>query len=92
MNEAESPKEFPRRIIELADTYVRTRGISIARLSTILFNDGKKLELLREGSDLYTETYKSALQWFADHWPEGATWPEGIVRPAPTPVSAEAGR
>lgn len=34
------------------DAYAARRGISRARLSTLLFNDGKKLDALAEGRDV----------------------------------------
>ena len=30
------------------------------------------------------------MQWFSDHWPADAPWPQDIPRPAPTPDSPAA--
>ncbi len=38
------------------DAYCARRGISRARLSTLLFNDGKKLDALANGRDVGVRT------------------------------------
>ncbi len=44
------------------DAYAQRRGISRARLSTLLFNDGKKLDLLEAGRDLGVLTLERATE------------------------------
>lgn len=50
-------EEFLKR----CDAYCTARGISAARLSTILFNDGKKLTAVREGADVGSRRLERAL-------------------------------
>ncbi len=38
--------------LQRCDAYAARRGISRARLSTILFNDGKRLDALASGRDV----------------------------------------
>jgi hypothetical protein len=38
--------------LDRCDAYAERRGISRARLSTLLFNDGKKLDALAGGRDV----------------------------------------
>lgn len=75
-------------ILVVADAYCRGARLSRARVSTIVFNDGKKLDLIAGGADLNTRRYEMALQWFSDHWPEACEWPDDVHRPEP--VVAEA--
>lgn len=55
--------------------------MSRARLSTLLFNDGKRLGVIAGGGDLQTRNYERAMRWLSANWPEGAEWPEGVARP-----------
>lgn len=65
----------------VADVYRSVRGISISRLSTLLFNDGKRLGGIAVGGDLQTRSYERAMRWLSDNWPAGAEWPDGVARP-----------
>ena len=40
------------QLLIVTDAYSRARGLSQSRVATLLFNDGKKLALLRAGGDL----------------------------------------
>lgn len=46
--------------LQRCDSYCARRGISRARLSTLIFNDGKKLRLLDEGKDIGVQTLQRA--------------------------------
>lgn len=74
------------QLLTVARTFCAARNLSIARVSTLVFNSGKKLSLLDGGADLSTKSYEQAMVWFSVNWPDGATWPEGIERPAAEPV------
>jgi hypothetical protein len=37
--------------------------------------------MLRAGGDITVSRYNAAVTWFADNWPEGAQWPDEVVRP-----------
>ncbi len=69
-------------LLVLADQFAAATKRSRARVSTLVFNDGKRLSRLSEGFDIGTRTFEAAVVWFSDHWPEGLDWPEGIPRPA----------
>jgi hypothetical protein len=70
------------QILAIADAFASAKGLSESRISTLVFNDGKRLKDLRENDrDLGTKVFARAMQWFSDHWPEGAEWPEGVARP-----------
>lgn len=54
----------------------------MARVSTLIFNDGKKLKAIAEqGVDLSTGKFEFAMQWFSTNWPDGAEWPADVDRP-----------
>ena len=54
-----------------------------ASLSTRILGRGTKLDDLAKGSDLYTGSYRAAMRWLSDNWPDGTEWPAGVPRPDP---------
>ena len=72
--------------LSIVDAYRNARSISDARVSTLIFNDGSKIKMLRSGSDVGVRTLARAVRWLSDNWPAGAEWPEDVARP----VNAEA--
>lgn len=75
------------QLIAVATQYCDQTGRSVARVSTIIFNDGKKLGLIGAGGDLNTRSFEKAMAWFSENWPAGADWPEGVTRPLAEAVS-----
>lgn len=71
-----------RNILDVANAYCGKTGLSRSRVATIVFNDGKKLDLIERGADLNTRRYEKAMLWFSANWPEGLAWPKGVERPA----------
>lgn len=69
------------QLLKLASNYCLAVGLSKSRVSTQIFNDGKRLSLIEGGSDLTTKSFEKAVLWFSARWPENAEWPEGIRRP-----------
>lgn len=78
---APAPLPMTQQILAVAAAYCEATGLSTSRVSTIVFNDGKKLALIENGADLSTGKFESAMGWFSSNWPEEAVWPAGIVRP-----------
>lgn len=76
------------QLMATSDLYCAAANRSRSRVATIIFNDGKKLDLVAAGADLTTRSFENAMRWFSDNWPEGIDWPEGVRRPLPTRRSA----
>lgn len=70
-------------LLDVADVYCAAVQRSRARVSTLVFGSGDRLDGIAGGKDLTTRSFERALQWFSDHWPEGTDWPEQVDRPAP---------
>lgn len=69
-------------LIQVADAYREATGLKETTVSTKVFDDGKKLTALREGSvDIGVRRFHTALLWFSEHWPDDAEWPSTIARP-----------
>jgi len=85
-------------LLDVATKYCELTGRSEARVATVIFNHGRKFDLLRQGRDLGTKTNRRAMSWFVENWPSAAempaslckwisdNWPADIDRPTPTPV------
>jgi hypothetical protein len=54
---------------------------SVKRVSTLLFNEGKKLDRIAEGRDIETGNFERAMLWLSCNWPDNATWPDNVPRP-----------
>jgi hypothetical protein len=78
------------QIVAVADRYAELSEIGRKRVSFILLNRGSKLDHIAGGADLNTATFERSMQWLSDHWPDGADWPDGIVRPAPQTIQEAA--
>jgi hypothetical protein len=83
MNRILPSMTLTEHILETARAYCAARGLSISRVSTIVFNDGKKLDLIASGRDLHTAKYEHAMAWFSENWPEDVDWPADVPRPEP---------
>lgn len=75
------------QLLTATGAYLASSKISPSRLSTILFNDGKRLGQIVDGKDLTTKTHERAMQWLSDNWPEGTQWPDGVERPVRSDVA-----
>lgn len=79
-----------QKLVLTAKTFAEARGLSISRVSTLVFNDGKTIDaILRRNADITTDRFERAMQWFSDNWPHDASWPAGVSRPLPVKESAK---
>lgn len=75
-------------LLILARSYADFLGKPLSTVSSRVFDDGKKLDAIAAGADLYSGRLNRAIQWFSDNWPADLDWPEGVMRPAPVPAPA----
>lgn len=68
-------------LVKVATTYAAEKGLSLSRVSTIVFGDGKVLDRLQGSADLTTSRFEGAMLWFSNNWPADLEWPEGVTRP-----------
>lgn len=73
-------------VLLLVEPFCKARKISESRLSSLIFNDGKRIALLRTGRDITSRRMVDVFQWFSDHWPDGAEWPSDVPRLEQTSV------
>lgn len=76
-------------LLTVVDAYREARGVSDARVSTLLFNDGKRIKTLREGGDIGSRFLATAFHWLSNHWPDPAPWPDAIPRPPKTATAPQ---
>jgi hypothetical protein len=77
-------------LFAVIETFAAARGISEARISTLVFRDGKRIDAIRRGADVGSRTLMRAMKWFSANWPEGAVWPADVPRPSPSTPLDEA--
>lgn len=70
------------QFLRLVDAYSVATGLAQSTISTRLFNDGKRLEMLRDGRDVGIRKVADAVQLISDSWPPESPWPDEIARPA----------
>lgn len=75
-------------ILDLAGRYARAQKIELITVSSRVFADSKKLDAMRSGADLTLKRAAMAVEWFSDHWPDGAEWPADVPRPVPSQSEA----
>lgn len=68
-------------LLQLAERYAAARGLSISRVSTLAFSDGKVLTRISGGGDITTGRLEAAVCWFSDNWPDDVDWPLNVPRP-----------
>ena len=78
-----------QHLITLIEAYAKAKGLSLSRVSTVLFSSGIKYEQMIAGADINIGRFEDAVRKIAADWPEGAEWPDGIARPAPIPPQDE---
>jgi len=71
------------QFLELVDLYAEKAGLAQSTVSTRLFNDGKRLDMLRDGRDVGIRKVEEAVQFLSDNWPAGVAWPKAVARPVP---------
>lgn len=70
------------QLIALARAFCADLDWPLSRASKLIFADARVLGRLAEGSaTINLNRADRATQWFADHWPDSAVWPEGVPRP-----------
>lgn len=78
-----------QQFLLVADRYGQAEGITDATISTRVFNDGKKLGLMRAGqAGIGVLRLEAAMVWMSKNWPAKARWPKGVRRPKPSEVEA----
>jgi len=77
-----------QQLLSLIDAFGNGK-MADATISTRLFNDGKRIGILRNGGDIGTRRFVTAVQWLSDKWPAGVEWPPNIERPVPSVVAGE---
>lgn len=81
-------------LLKLAENYAGVRGLSLSRVSTLVFSDGKVLARLSSGGDITTGRFEGAIEWFGANWPDGHLWPSDVpkqISEMVSPVGSSAG-
>jgi len=75
--------DYRKRLLTVATRYADATNLSLARVATLITGGGVFFKRLEEGRGCTVDSYENCLQWFSNHWPSEATWPDGVARPEP---------
>lgn len=76
-------RELIRNLKAVAAAFVAARTMGFSTLGRLAAGDWRFFDHLDDGSKTFTaRKYDQVMSWFSDNWPDGATWPEGVERPA----------
>ncbi len=76
-------------LLTVVDAFRAAKGLSEARVATLMLGSGQSLARLRGGADIGVRRLSEALQWLSDNWPENAAWPDHVERPLPAAPAPE---
>lgn len=79
-------------ITRLIDCLALHSGLAPSTVGRKASGDGQLYTRLANGGEITVGRAARLTQWLSDHWPADLAWPDGIVRPAPSPGSPAAGR
>lgn len=68
-------------LLTVARTYSEASGRSLARVATLIHNQGALFKKLEAGGSCTIATFDKAMRWFSANWPANTSWPDGIARP-----------
>ncbi len=71
------------QFLAVADAFKASAKMTDTTLSVFLYNDWKRIGMLRSGRDQTTRSHEKRLQIMSDNWPADAVWPADVPRPAP---------
>ena len=73
-------------LLALKSAYIGAVKASESTVAQQACGDWRFFDRIQTGSSFTARTYDKAVQWFADRWPAGLDWPEGVPSPAPADV------
>ena len=62
----------------------------MSTVGRLAVGDWKFFDRISAGETSFTaRKYDEVMQWFSDHWPDGADWPETVARPERSDAAAQ---
>jgi hypothetical protein len=72
--------DLKAELLSLADAFCATKGMSKARLATLVANDGKFFRRIEGGGGFTVRTHERCMAWFVANWPPGTDWPSDVPK------------
>lgn len=82
--------DYREEMLTLARLYSERTKRSLARIGTLVHNQGAFFNKLEDGKTVTVETYQKVLRWFSKNWPADLEWPAEIARPVIREAANEA--
>lgn len=81
--------ELRRNLLNCAAVFCAQRDIGLSTLGRLAAGDWRFFDRLSDDDRTFTaRKYDEVVQWFSDNWPDGATWPSVVERPAAKETAA----
>ena len=68
-------------IITISERLADFQGRSLATISNKCVGHARLFTRLKSGHGCNVKTFKIAMAWLSNHWPEDLEWPSDIPRP-----------
>ena len=75
--------ELAKHLTTLGAAYGKARRLELATIGRLCASDGRFFSRIDDGKTFTIKKYDEVVRWFAENWPDGTDWPEGVVRPVP---------
>ena len=77
-------------LLEVVSRFGEASGLAEGTVSARFLGGGAVARKLRGGADMGARRIARAMEEFSAAWPEGAEWPAGVPRPAPSAAPSAA--
>lgn len=74
-------EQLRNQLFALSEAYMSATGARVTAVARACAKDGWFFNALRDGKGFTARKYDEVVLWFAENWPVGAEWPEGVERP-----------
>lgn len=75
--------ELRDNLLACATAYAAVTPRGLSTLGRLAAGDWRFFDYLQDDSRTFTaRKYDEVIQWFSANWPEAATWPVSVARPA----------
>ncbi|QPC87092.1 hypothetical protein GA830_10330 [Mesorhizobium sp. NBSH29] len=79
--------DLKTQLLHVADRFGELTNRSRARVSSMVLNQGQRLDRYSDGSlSPSVKSFERAMVWFSSNWPAGQVWPANISRPPVNPI------
>ena len=80
-----APLDYRSQLLTLGRVFSQRTGRSLQTISMKAHGNRQLFQHMEEGRSLTVDSYLRMKDWFAENWPVGLPWPEGVHGPGRVP-------